>query len=65
MKPQRFQSRSAISGFIPTKAAIVLAIIGCGAGVLACEWHRAHVPKQHHGEAAAHHHKHEGKGVAQ
>jgi hypothetical protein len=44
-------------GLVPANVAIVLAIITGGAGILACEWHRAHPSKQRHGTIPTHHHK--------
>ena len=63
--PNRIHNGLALRGFISAKAAIVLAIITGGAGVLAYEWHNAHLAKSHQGSLSAHHHhKHETKSSA-
>jgi hypothetical protein len=60
--PDRIHNDTALRGFISAKAAIALAIITAGAGVLAYEWHHAHPAKPHHGSVSAHHHhKHGGE----
>ena len=51
----RIHNDAALRGFISAKAAIALAIITAGAGVLAYEWHHAHPAKPHHGSVSAHH----------
>ena len=62
MKPHRIIHRSATRGFISAQIAIVLAILGGGASLLAYEWHHAHPAKSHHNSIAAHHHhKHDAK----
>jgi hypothetical protein len=53
-----------VRGFISAKAAIVLALIVGGTGVLAYEWIHVRPPvKEHHVSVAApkHHHKKDGK----
>ncbi len=59
-------SRSAMRGFISAQAAIVLAVIAAGGGLLAYEWHSAHHAKDHHSSVAKHqHHKtHDAKTAA-
>ncbi len=67
MKTPRIHRRSAIQGFISAQAAIVLAVIAAGGGLLAYEWHSAHAAhsKGHHNSMAKHHHeKHEAKTAA-
>ena len=51
--------RSARRAFITAKAAIVLAVIAGGTGVLAYEWHNAHPGSSgHHAGGGGHsHHK--------
>lgn len=67
MKTRRIHSRPASQGFISAQAAIVLAVIAAGGGLLAYEWHSAHAghSKGHHSSAAKHHHgKHDAKTAA-
>ena len=67
MKTQRTNNRSVMRGFISAQAAIVLAVIAAGGGLLAYEWHSAHAAhsKGHHSSVAKHHHeKHEAKTAA-
>ena len=56
----RIRNGPALRGFISAKAAIVLAIITAGMGVLAYEWHHARPAKPHHGSVSAHHHHKHG-----
>ena len=63
--PNRIHDDRMLRGFISAKAAIVLAIITGGAGILAYEWHHAHPAKSQHGSASVHHHnKRETKNSA-
>ena len=64
MKTQTPKAIRDVRGFISAKAAIVLALILGGTGVLAYEWIHARPPvKQHHVSVSApkHHHKKDAK----
>ena len=50
-------SHSVSRGFISAQAAIVLAVIASGTGLLIHEWHGAHSKKGHHDSMPKHHHK--------
>ena len=65
MKTHCITSHTGTRGFISAKAAIVLAVITGGAGLLIYEWHNAH-PGKTHSSAPAHHHSknHESKTAA-
>ena len=51
-------------GFISAQAAIVLAVIAGGAGLLVHEWHSADATKTHHSSSGGHHHEKHGADTA-
>ena len=57
MNLKRLTPHHAASAFISMQAAIVLAVITGGAGLLVYEWHGAHHAKKHHSGSGQHHPK--------
>ena len=57
MNPKRLTHHRTASAFISMQAAIVLAVIAGGTGLLVYEWHGAHHAKKHHSGGSQHHPK--------